>query len=185
MFGSHDGKAIDLIRERKNTALVAIGSNLIGADGRDPLQICREAAAAIGRLPGWKLEKLSPWYQTNPDPPLPGAPLFVNGVALLWGDGSGDPARLLAMLHGLEDAAGRTRSFPNAPRTLDLDLVAVGDLRRETAPVLPHPRAHLRRFVLQPLADVWPGWRHPVLGRTVEDLLADLPEVDLPRPIAG
>ena len=166
-------------------ALVAIGSNLVGASGSSPLQTCREAASALGRLPGWRVSKLSRWYRTVPDPPLPGAPLFVNGAALLEGDGESgrDPARLLAMLHDLEDAAGRVRPFPNAPRTLDLDLVAVDDLRREAAPVLPHPRAHLRRFVLQPVADVWPGWRHPVLRRTVEDLLADLPETDLPVPI--
>ena len=128
---------------------------------------------------------MSRWYRTVPDPPLPGAPLFVNGLALLEREaGGGDPARLLAMLHDLEDAAGRTRPFPNAPRTLDLDLIAVDDLRRDAAPVLPHPRAHLRRFVLQPLVDVWPGWRHPVLGRTVEELLATLLETDLPEPIA-
>jgi 2-amino-4-hydroxy-6-hydroxymethyldihydropteridine diphosphokinase len=79
---------------------------------------------------------------------------------------------------------GRARPFPNAPRTLDLDLIAMGDLRRAAPPpILPHPRAHLRRFVLQPLTDVWPGWRHPVLGRTAEDLLAALPETDLPEPI--
>lgn len=184
MFASHDDKGLCLIRERKNTALVAIGSNLSTAEGRSPLQTCRAAAEALGRLPGWKLAKLSRWYRTTPDPPLPGSPLFVNGVALLEGKGNGDAERLLAMLHGLEDAAGRARPFPNAPRTLDLDLVAVDHLRREAAPVLPHPRAHLRRFVLQPLTDVWPGWRHPVLGRTAEDLLADLPEDDPPRPIA-
>jgi 2-amino-4-hydroxy-6-hydroxymethyldihydropteridine diphosphokinase len=106
-------------------------------------------------------------------------------LALLEGErGAGDPASLLAALHALEDAAGRTRPFPNAPRTLDLDLIAVDDLRRDAAPVLPHPRAHLRRFVLRPLADVWPGWRHPVLGRTVEELLAGLPGSDPPEPIA-
>lgn len=137
-------------------------------------------------MPEWRLAKLSRWYRTIPDPPLPGAPLFVNGVALLEGEGdAGDPARLLAMLHGLEDAAGRARPFPNAPRTLDLDLIAMDDLRRPAVPTLPHPRAHLRRFVLQPLTDVWPGWRHPVLGRTVEDLLAELPTTDLPAPVAG
>jgi 2-amino-4-hydroxy-6-hydroxymethyldihydropteridine diphosphokinase len=129
--------------------------------------------------------KLSRWYRTVPDPPLPNAPLFVNGLALLESKkGGGDPERLLAMLHGLEDAAGRARPFPNAPRTLDLDLIAMDDLRRTKAPVLPHPRAHLRRFVLQPLTDVWPGWFHPLLGRSVEDLLARLPEKDLPEPIA-
>jgi 2-amino-4-hydroxy-6-hydroxymethyldihydropteridine diphosphokinase len=158
---------------------------LVGANGRRPLQTCREAAAALDRLPGWRLARVSRWYRTAPDPPLPGAPPFVNGLALLEGEeGASDPASLLAALHRLEDEAGRARPFPNAPRTLDLDLIAMGDLRREAAPVLPHPRAHLRRFVLQPLADVWPGWRHPVLGRAVEDLLADLPAVDLPEPIA-
>ncbi len=173
------------MRERKITALVAIGSNLVAADGRSPLQTCREAAVALGRLPGWRLAKLSRWYRTVPDPPLPGAPLFVNGLALLEGERSvGDPASLLAMLHNLENTAGRTRPFPNAPRILDLDLIAVDDLRCAAAPVLPHPRAHLRRFVLQPLTDVWPGWRHPVLGRTAEDLLAELPAADLPEPIA-
>jgi 2-amino-4-hydroxy-6-hydroxymethyldihydropteridine diphosphokinase len=134
-------------------------------------------------MPGWRLAKLSRWYRTVPDPPLPNAPPFVNGVALLEGEAGGDPARLLAMLHGLEDAAGRARPFPNAPRTLDLDLIAMDDLRRAAAPALPHPRAHLRRFVLQPLVDVSPGWRHPVLGLTVEDLLAALPEEDLPEPL--
>lgn len=150
------------------------------------METCRDAAAALGRIPGWKLAKVSRWYQTNPEPPLPGAPLFVNGLALLETyDLEYDPARLLAALHALEDAAGRARPFPNAPRTLDLDLIAMDDLRREAPPpVLPHPRAHLRRFVLQPLIDVWPGWRHPVLGSTVEELMAGLPEGDLPEPIA-
>lgn len=76
----------------------------------------------------------------------------------------------------MEARAGRARPYPNAPRCLDLDLIALGDLVRTTPdPVLPHPRAHLRRFVLQPLAEVAPGWRHPVLGETVETLLARLP----------
>ncbi len=129
--------------------------------------------------------KLSRWYRTVPYPPLPNAPLFVNGLALLESKkGGGDPERLLAMLHGLEDAAGRARPSPNAPRTLDLDLIAMDDLRRTKAPILPHPRAHLRRFVLQPLTDVWPGWFHPLLGQSVEGLLARLPEKDSPEPIA-
>ena len=116
---------------------------------------------------------------------MPGAPLFVNGLAILETyDPDCDPARLLAELHALEDAVGRVRPFPNAPRTLDLDLIAMDNLRRSAPPpVLPHPRAHLRRFVLQPLSDVWPGWRHPVLGRTVEELMAALPETNLPRPL--
>jgi 2-amino-4-hydroxy-6-hydroxymethyldihydropteridine diphosphokinase len=138
-------------------------------------------------MPGWRLDALSRWYRTVPDPPVPGAPPFVNGVALLRGDAeaAADPLGLLSALHALEDAAGRARPFPNAPRTLDLDLIALNGVRRTTAPILPHPRAHLRQFVLQPLADVWPGWRHPVLDCSVEDLLAALPETDAPVPITG
>ena len=118
---------------------------------------------------------LSRWFQTAPEPPVPGAPQFVNGVARLQGR-AGDPAALLHALHALEAEAGRDRPFPNAPRSLDLDLIGFDDLVRPGPdPVLPHPRAHLRRFVLQPLADVAPGWRHPVLGQEPGTLLAALP----------
>ena len=69
---------------------------------------------------------------------------------------------------------------PHAARTLDLDIIAIGDLvRDEPDPVLPHPRAHLRAFVLRHLADVAPDWMHPVLGRTAAALLADLPPQDI------
>jgi 2-amino-4-hydroxy-6-hydroxymethyldihydropteridine diphosphokinase len=71
----------------------------------------------------------------------------------------------------------------NAARTLDLDIVAMDGLVREAPdPQLPHPRAHLRAFVLLPLRDVAPGWVHPVLGRRVEALLAALPPQDI-RPV--
>lgn len=159
------------------------------ASGSTPLQTCRDAVEALARLPGWKLVARSRWYRTVPVPPLPGAPPFVNGVVLLGREegeaGGADPAGLLAVLHALEDAAGRARPFPNAPRTLDLDLIAMEGLRRAAPPpILPHPRAHLRRFVLRPLADVWPGWRHPVFERTAEDLMAGLAGDDLPEAIA-
>ncbi len=132
-----------------------------------------------------RLAAVSRWYETVPVPPVPGVPRYVNGMARLKGEVP-DPAALLAGLQGLEDRAGRQRPYPNAPRTLDLDIVAIDDmLRAAPDPVLPHPRAHLRRFVLQPLADVAPGWVHPSLGVTVEALLAGLPADDLPVPIEG
>ena len=145
--------------------------------------MCRAAAAALDGLCGMRVAAVSRWYETVPVPPVPGVPRYVNGVARLVGEGV-DPAALLAALQGLEERAGRQRPFPNAPRTLDLDIVAIDDmLRAAPDPVLPHPRAHLRRFVLQPLADVAPGWVHPSLGATVEALLAGLPEEDLPVAI--
>ncbi|MFC7473856.1 2-amino-4-hydroxy-6-hydroxymethyldihydropteridine diphosphokinase [Dankookia sp. GCM10030260] len=160
--------------------LIALGANLPAAAGTPPLQTCQAAAAALDSLPGLRLRALSRWYRTVPVPSLPGAPLFVNGVARLDGE-AGDPAGLLAALHAIEDQAGRQRPFPNAPRVLDLDLIDLDGLRRTAPdPVLPHPRAHLRPFVLQPLFDVAPGWVHPVLGRAVESLLAGLPPDEAP-----
>jgi 2-amino-4-hydroxy-6-hydroxymethyldihydropteridine diphosphokinase len=111
--------------------------------------------------------------------PVPASdqPRFVNAV--LRAEGAPDPAALLAALHGIEARFGRVRGERNAARTLDLDLLDLnGLIRAAPAPVLPHPRLGQRAFVLAPLAEVAPGWRHPVTGETVEALLAALPEED-------
>lgn len=160
--------------------LVAIGANLPGPDGAPPLDTCRRAAAALGRLPGYDLQALSKWYETAPIPPS-GQPPYVNGVARLTGPV--EPANLLALLQSIERREGRVRGIVNAPRTLDLDIVAIGELIRTAPdPVLPHPRAHLRAFVLVPLADVAPDWVHPVLGQPVRALIEALPPQQI-RPI--
>lgn len=104
-------------------------------------------------------------------PPTPGAPSFVNGVARL--SGQADARALLAALQAIEARHGRERPYANAPRTLDLDLLdAGGALSDDPALLLPHPRLHLRRFVLAPLAEVAPAWRHPRTGESVAALLA-------------
>jgi 2-amino-4-hydroxy-6-hydroxymethyldihydropteridine diphosphokinase len=160
--------------------LVAIGANLPGPDGAPPLDTCRRAAAALGRLPGYDLQALSKWYETAPIPPS-GQPPYVNGVARLTGPV--EPANLLALLQSIERREGRVRGIVNAPRTLDLDIVAIGELIRTAPdPVLPHPRAHLRAFVLVPLADVAPDWVHPVLGQPIRALIEALPPQQI-RPI--
>ena len=151
--------------------LVAIGANLPSADGASALETCRRAAAALDALPGLTLKGLSRWYETDPVPPS-GQPPYINGVALLVGPAP-DPAALLAALQAIENNFGRARGAPNAARTLDLDIVAIGDLVRVAPdPILPHPRAHLRGFVLAPLVDVAPGWVHPILGQSAKVLLA-------------
>jgi len=167
--------------------LVSIGANLPGPDGAPPLETCRRAAAALDALPGLRLRSLSRWFVTAPvlpagPSPAAAQPEYVNAVAHLVAEHGGaiDPAALLQRLMALEAAAGRVRSVPNAPRVLDLDIVAMGNLVRASPdPILPHPRAHERAFVLVPLADVAPGWVHPVLGRSVEALLAGLPPQDV------
>ncbi len=152
-------------------ALVAIGANLPRADGAPALATCRWAAGRLAAIPGMRLVAVSSWWTSAPIPPDPGSPDYVNGVALLEGEAT--PEALLAALHAIEQEAGRARPYPNAPRVLDLDLVDLGGrVRAGPDPVLPHPRAHLRAFVLRPLAEVAPGWVHPVLHRPVEALLA-------------
>lgn len=152
---------------------VAIGGNLAGPDGRPARTTCERAAAALARLPGLALLRLSSWYESAPEPPS-GQPDYVNGVA--WLAGAIEPAVLLARLMEIEAAQGRKRGEPNAARSLDLDIIAMGALVRAAPdPVLPHPRAHLRRFVMAPLAEIAPGWRHPALGQTARELAAALP----------
>ena len=92
------------------------------------------------------------------------------------------PEELLALLQKIEHDFGRVRSVPNAPRSLDLDIVAYGDrVVTEGAPLLPHPRMHARAFVLLPLQDLAPDWLHPQSGRPIADLIADLGRLDDPE----
>lgn len=156
---------------------------MVAADGAAPLETCRRAAAALDRLPGLRLHGLSRWYRTAPmlapGQDAAAQPDYVNGVARLESvpEATIDPGRLLRSLMELEAEAGRVRSTVNAPRPLDLDIIAMDDLVRDRPdPILPHPRAHERAFVLVPLAEVAPGWVHPRLHLPVEALIAALPE---------
>jgi 2-amino-4-hydroxy-6-hydroxymethyldihydropteridine diphosphokinase len=154
---------------RAEVALVAIGANLPRPDGTCARETCAWAVGKLGAIPGMHLVAVSSWWESAPIPPDPASPPFVNGVALLEGEAT--PAALLAALHAIEDAAGRARPYPNAPRVLDLDLIDLGGRVQAGPPILPHPRAHERAFVLRPLAEVAPGWVHPVLGQGVAALL--------------
>jgi len=127
---------------------------------------------ALARFPavGLKILKRSGWWRSAAWPD-PNGPEYRNGVALV--EANGPPEAVLASLLKLEAEMGRERSERNAPRTLDLDLIAHGREVRDTAGlVLPHPRAHERLFVMGPLAEIAPDWRHPVLERSAADLAA-------------
>lgn len=152
--------------------LIAIGANLPGPDGQPPLETCMAAVAALAAIPGLKLLTTSPWYRSGAISQF-GQPDFCNGVVRMEGDIA--PAALLTALHEIEDRFGRQRGITDAARTLDLDIIDLNGTIRAISPViLPHPRAHLRAFVLRPLLDVAPAWRHPTLRRGVASLLADL-----------
>ncbi|MSO72201.1 MAG: 2-amino-4-hydroxy-6-hydroxymethyldihydropteridine diphosphokinase [Rhodospirillaceae bacterium] len=150
--------------------LIGIGGNLASPVG-DPMTTGKAALARLGVV-GVACLACSPWYESTPVPPSD-QPWFINAVAQV--STALGPAELLAALHGVEDEFGRQRAVANAARTLDFDLLAYGDLVREEPPLLPHPRLHQRAFVLLPLRDLVPAWRHPVFGLTPAELIERLP----------
>ncbi len=151
--------------------LVAIGSNLPAGPAETPFETAAAGVDALGAA-GLDVVAASRWYLTEPQPPS-GQPDFVNGVVRL--DTRIGPAMLLGLLHGIEQQFGRARTVANAARTLDLDLIDYQGRVQGSGPVLPHPRAHLRNFVLLPLAEIAPDWCHPVSRRPVGELIAHLP----------
>ncbi len=149
--------------------LIAIGSNLADAGHRTSRDLCEDAVAALGALPGLALVARSRWWRSAPVPPSD-QPDYVNGVARLAGDIA--PDTLLAALQAIEHRFGRVRGVRDAARTLDLDIVAMGGLVRAAPdPIVPHPRAHQRAFVLVPLREVAPDWTDPVSGLSVDALI--------------
>lgn len=160
--------------------LIALGSNLPSLAG-DPSATLRAALMHLAQN-GVPQLAVSRFYST-PAWPDPGDPAFVNAVARVMTELS--PSELIARLHETETAFGRLRDTRNAPRTLDLDILDYDGRVEQGPPVLPHPRMETRAFVLIPLRDVAPDWRHPVSGRSVEELLAAIPanERDAVKPI--
>ena len=173
--------------------LVAVGANLSTADGATPYQSCLAAVEALRLLPEVTGAAVSRWYRSEPVP-RSDQPDYVNGVVRLEalpGLDEPDPAMLLGALQRIEREHGRERSVANASRTLDLDIIAMGEegglVRAAPDPVLPHPRAHLRLFVLLPLQDVAPAWGHPrcrlTAAELVERVLLEDPSAELPSLI--
>ncbi|WP_137702489.1 2-amino-4-hydroxy-6-hydroxymethyldihydropteridine diphosphokinase [Marimonas lutisalis] len=180
---------------RNQLCLLALGGNQETEAG-PPAETLRAALRDLA-VAGCEISAVSRFWNT-PAFPAGSGPDFVNAAAVLRFDGTA--ADLLALLHRIEARHGRARTTRWGQRTLDLDLLAIGDLllpdreiwqfwhdlppdqQRNRAPeqlILPHPRLQDRAFVLVPLAEVAPDWVHPVLGRRVDEMLAALPPADI------
>ncbi|MEL6677340.1 MAG: 2-amino-4-hydroxy-6-hydroxymethyldihydropteridine diphosphokinase [Pseudomonadota bacterium] len=189
----------DPIRMPRDTnfspVLVGYGANL-PSDLGSPLETLSAGLAALDEA-GLRVVARSRWYRTAAFPPGSG-PDFVNGACAL--ETALSPKEILHTLHSVEAELGRERRKRWGPRVCDFDLLAVGDAvlpdaegvgrwmsldpleaGNRPAPsdlVLPHPRMTERAFVLAPLMDIAPDWRHPLTGQTVQDHFAALPEAD-------
>ncbi len=157
-----------------HSIFIGAGANLVHPTYGSPRETLEAAFQELGRRSA-KVLRVSPWYRTAPVP-ASDQPWYQNAVIEV-GTSLG-PDKLLATLHEVEEAFGRVRTVANAARTIDLDLL---DFRGEIVPespgraTLPHPRLATRAFVLRPLADLAPDWRHPVTGQPIQALLAALP----------
>lgn len=160
--------------------LIAVGANLPSRFG-PPVAACREALSRL-EARGVRLLRCSDWWESAPVP-VSDQPWYVNGVAVVESDL--DPQSLLAVLHAVEADMGRVRSVRNAPRVIDLDLLAYHGCILDGAVVVPHPRLAERAFVVLPLAQVAPAWHHPVTGASIEALTAALPTDQVIRPLAA
>lgn len=146
--------------------IVALGGNMAGDFGSSEALL--EAALAGLAEAGLPILLRSSWWRSAAWPD-PNAQEYRNGVVLVEAQLS--PQDLIQTLFTIEARFGRARGARNASRTLDLDLIAYGRVvSDDPALTLPHPRAHERLFVMGPLAEITPRWRHPVLGRTAQEL---------------
>ncbi|HEY5345484.1 MAG TPA: 2-amino-4-hydroxy-6-hydroxymethyldihydropteridine diphosphokinase [Verrucomicrobiae bacterium] len=161
---------MSLLTSAPTLAIVALGSNL-----GDSRQMILDAMARLEHFSDSPILKSSLW-QTSPVDCPPDSPKFVNAVVGLIPKKNETPESLLKKLCDLEKEFGRApKTIPNEPRPLDLDLVAFGNEMRNSAKlILPHPRAHLRRFVLQLLDEIVPELVLPGHGKAVSQLLAEL-----------
>ena len=159
--------------------IISLGANLDSVQG-DPTTTLASATERLHAMAAGRFVS-SAFYRTAPVDCPPGTPDFINSAVIMTVAGGTLPRKLLAQLHQMEADFGRQREGVaegkiNAARCLDLDLIAFGDQRiAEPGLILPHPRAHERQFVLQPLAELEPDLLLPGQQLTVSKLLAQLP----------
>jgi 2-amino-4-hydroxy-6-hydroxymethyldihydropteridine diphosphokinase len=160
----------------KQRVYLSLGSNL-----GDRAKNLRDAIAALRRA-GVEVTRISSVYETEPVDYLD-QPWFLN--IAVEAETELDPAALLQVLREIETEMGSKKLVAKGPRLIDMDVLLYGNKVIDTPELqIPHPRMHLRRFVLEPLAEIAPTMRHPVLGLSVSELLAQTPDQSVVRVLA-
>ena len=161
------------------TVFIGFGSNL-----GDRQEFCDRAVTLMGLLPQAQFIAVSSYYETQPVDPngILGSTWFFNGVVKI--ETLLTPRKLIGICRETERALGREGENRLGPRTMDLDVLFYGQqVLNESDLTIPHPRLHLRRFVLEPLVEVAPDWNHPTFNRTVQELLSHLEDKNQVRKL--
>ena len=156
--------------------IIGIGGNLYSKNGLHPVEICQEAIKSL-KSTSIIVEKQSSWYRSDPIPKSD-QPKFFNSV--LVASTTLNELDVLNSLHDIEKKFGRIRKNINEARIIDLDLIDYSSkIHKSNDIILPHPRAHLRRFVMQPLYEIEKNWIHPILKTSVTEILNQLDQQEL------
>ena len=152
----------------KNKFIIAVGSNINSPEGFEPIKNCNKAINELSRFNINIIQKSS-WYVSEPLPKS-SQPKFYNSVLLCNANHSAN--KVLKIIQTIEQKFGRVRVFKNMPRCIDLDIISFnGNVKNSLLLKIPHPRMHLRKFVLLPLFEIDSHWIHPLLKKNIQFFL--------------
>jgi len=152
----------------KNKFIIAVGSNINSPEGFHPIENCNKAINELSKF-NIKIIQKSSWYLSEPIPKS-SQPKYYNSVFLC--NSNHNVNKVLKIIHIVEQKFGRVRVFKNMPRCIDLDIISFnGNVKNSLLLKIPHPRMHLRKFVLLPLFEIDAHWLHPLLKKNIQFFL--------------
>ena len=160
----------------KNKFIIAVGSNINSPEGFYPIENCNKAINELSKF-NIKIIQKSSWYLSEPIPKS-SQPKYYNSVFLC--NSNHNVNKVLKIIHIVEQKFGRVRVFKNMPRCIDLDIISFnGDIKKSLLLTIPHPRMHLRNFVLLPLFEIEKTWKYPNSKRYIKNLIFSLSNSDI------
>ena len=152
----------------KNKYIIAVGSNINSPEGFNPIENCNKGINELSKFNIEIIQKSS-WYLSEPNP-RSSQPKYYNSVFIC--NSNHNVNKVLKIIQIIEQKFGRVRVFKNMPRCIDLDIISFnGDIKKSLLLTIPHPRMHLRKFVLLPLFEIVSNWSHPLLKKSIKYFL--------------